>query len=226
MMKVTYIGHSGFSVEMEDAVFLFDYYQGKLPECDHNKKLFVFASHAHYDHYQKAIFQFREQFPQVFYILSDDIRTIERDHVWFLGAGQELELEECRIRTLRSTDEGVAFLIDYHGKKIYHAGDLNGWYWEEEGDAYIAEMRRNYEREIDRLSGERIDVAFVPVDPRLERQYCQGLDYFMRRTETKIVFPMHFWGDYSIFEQLDKETCTEPYRDKIMKIEQEGQQFE
>ena len=38
MMKITYIGHSGFFVEMEDACFLFDYYKGTIPETDGNKK--------------------------------------------------------------------------------------------------------------------------------------------------------------------------------------------
>lgn len=226
MMKITYIGHSGFSVEMDDAVFLFDYYKGELPELDTAKKLFVFASHAHYDHFQKAIFQFREQFAQVFYILSEDIRTSERLQVWFVGADQELTVEGCRIRTLRSTDEGVAFLLSYQGKTLYHAGDLNGWYWDEEGEAYVAAMRRDYQREIDKLTGERIDAAFVPVDPRLEKQYCQGLDYFMRRTDTKKVFPMHFWGDYRIFEWLGREKCTEPYADRIVKLGREGEQFD
>ena len=28
MMKVTYLGHSGFLVEMDDVIFLFDYYKG------------------------------------------------------------------------------------------------------------------------------------------------------------------------------------------------------
>ena len=37
-----------------------------------------------------------------------------------------------RIRTLKSTDEGVAFLVEAEGKSIYHAGDLNWWYWEGE----------------------------------------------------------------------------------------------
>ena len=32
MMRVTYLGHSGFLLEMEDALFLFDYYQGSLPK--------------------------------------------------------------------------------------------------------------------------------------------------------------------------------------------------
>ncbi len=35
----------------------------------------------------------------------------------------------AEIRTLRSTDEGVAFVVHYAGKTIYHAGDLNWWHW-------------------------------------------------------------------------------------------------
>ena len=30
-MKVTFIEHSGFMVEMEQNVLLFDYYQGEIP---------------------------------------------------------------------------------------------------------------------------------------------------------------------------------------------------
>ena len=30
MIKVVYIEHSGFLVELEDAYFLFDYYRGEL----------------------------------------------------------------------------------------------------------------------------------------------------------------------------------------------------
>ena len=50
MMKITYIGHSGFFVEMEDACFLFDYYKGTIPETDGNKKMYVFVSHRHHEH--------------------------------------------------------------------------------------------------------------------------------------------------------------------------------
>ena len=31
MLKVTYIGHSGFLVELEKVLFLFDYYPGEIP---------------------------------------------------------------------------------------------------------------------------------------------------------------------------------------------------
>ena len=74
MIKVLYIEHSGFQVELEDAYFLFDYYRGELPELDPGKKFFIFSSHAHQDHYQRRIFEFQEKMPHTFYILSKDIK--------------------------------------------------------------------------------------------------------------------------------------------------------
>ncbi len=44
MIKVLYIEHSGFQVELEDAYFLFDYYRGELPELDPGKKFFIFQA--------------------------------------------------------------------------------------------------------------------------------------------------------------------------------------
>ncbi len=231
MIKVVYIGHSGFLAEMEDACFLFDYYQGDLPELKKGKKLFVFVSHAHHDHYQRKIFEFQKQVYRTFYILSKDVKRDAMKHggkeenTWFVKPEQELDVEGCRIRTLRSTDEGVAFLLQYQGRTIYHAGDLNAWYWEEEGEDYVMMMRRNYEREIRKISNDSIDVAFVPVDPRLEGQYARGLDFFMRQTRTKYVFPMHFWSDYGIFGRLRKEACTKGYSGHIMEIKKPGQVF-
>ncbi len=52
-MRVTYIGHSGFSVELESHILLFDYYEGTMPEFDPAKKLLVFASHSHPDHFNR-----------------------------------------------------------------------------------------------------------------------------------------------------------------------------
>lgn len=64
-----------------------------------------------------------------------------------------------------------------------------------------------------------------PVDPRLGEQYCWGLDCFMKRTDTKRVFPMHFWEKYSIFDRLSLERCVQDYEDRIVRIEREGQTF-
>ena len=76
-MKVTFIEHSGFMVEMEQNVLLFDYYQGEIPSFDGSKTLYVFASHSHADHYDPAIWKLKEQYKDIHYILSDDIKDNE-----------------------------------------------------------------------------------------------------------------------------------------------------
>ena len=234
MMNVTYLGHSGFFVEMEDACFLFDYYKGEVPNSNEEKRMFVFVSHVHYDHYNREIFRMGQNFADVRYILSADIPVEnvfsgedvpEKEKVIFMNPGEERGILGCSVRTLRSNDEGVAFLIHYAGKTLYHAGDLNWWHWEGEPEAYNTGMRRSYQAEINKLQKEKIDAAFVPVDPRLGEQYCLGIDCFMKRTDTKQVYPMHFWGNYGIFDRLMLEECTREYRDKIVKIEREGQIF-
>ena len=47
----------------------------------------------------------------------------------------------------------------------------------------------------------------------------------MKRTDTKRVFPMHFWEKYSVFDRLSLETCAREYEDRIVRIEREGQTF-
>ena len=56
-MKITYIHHSSFLVETEENYFLFDYFEGKLPQLKEDKPLLVFASHRHGDHFSPVIFE-------------------------------------------------------------------------------------------------------------------------------------------------------------------------
>ena len=77
-MKITFIEHSGFSVELDQVVLIFDYYKGMMPECSKNKKIFVFVSHSHGDHYNPEIWKLKEKYSEIVYILSDDIHTKEK----------------------------------------------------------------------------------------------------------------------------------------------------
>ena len=69
----------------------------------------------------------------------------------------------------------------------------------------------------------KIDVAFVPLDPRLEETAYEGLEIFMEHTNQQIVFPMHCWGKYDIISSfLNKHP---EYKEKIRMINNEGQIF-
>ena len=54
-MKVTFILHSGYFVELESCCLLFDYWKGDIPQSD--KPLYVFASHHHEDHFSPEVFK-------------------------------------------------------------------------------------------------------------------------------------------------------------------------
>ena len=60
-MRVTFLGHSGFFLELPEADLLFDYYKGNLPAPHPGKPLFVFVSHVHADHFSKKIFSLAER---------------------------------------------------------------------------------------------------------------------------------------------------------------------
>lgn len=226
-MRITYLNHSGYVVEEKDIVLIFDYYKGYLPPITEEKKIYVFASHVHYDHFKKEIFQWADRYKNIQYILSDDIMAEGPDgKTIYIGPRQEIQVDELQIKTLRSTDEGVAFFVRFRDKVIYHAGDLNWWHWEEESEAYNLMMKRMFQNEIGKIEGERIDVAFVPLDPRQGEQYYWGLDYFMKHTDTRCIFPMHMWEDYDIYERLMENPAAEEYKNRVMHVIRPQQVFE
>ena len=224
-MKITYIHHSSFLVELKQLSLLFDYFQGdvKLPE---GKPAVIFASHRHGDHFSPVIFDFAKERQDVYYVLSDDIwekRTPSglRERILFAGPGQEFSLpwlSGISVRTFKSTDEGVAFLIRSPEGVIYHAGDLNNWQWEGEPKDWNRNMEVNYHRQLEAMKNEKIDVAFVPLDPRQGKDFYRGMDDFMKMVGAARVFPMHCWDDFTVISRLKAMEESKDYRDRIMEI--------
>ena len=120
---------------------------------------------------------------------------------------------------------GVAFVIEADGKTIYHSGDLNWWHWNGEPDDWNKSMGDIYKSELALLKNRNIDVAFVPVDPRLEENYILAIDYIMKNINIKKVLPMHFWGDFNIYEKIYNNEKSKEYRDKIIKINHTNETF-
>lgn len=222
-MKATYIQHSGFSVEFADMMLVFDYWKGDItiPE---DKPVYVFASHAHRDHFNEVIFDWEGCGADIHYILSDDIKASPAENRIFMSPDGFCDLGNIKIKTLRSTDEGVAFFVSVQTSEstqeihIYHAGDLNWWHWEEESAAYNQQMKEDYQKSLLPIEGEYVDVAFVPVDPRLGDAYYWGIDWYMRHTDTEKVYPMHMWDQYEIQDRLLCQPETALYRDRIVKV--------
>ena len=72
-MRVTFIYHSAFLVELDDMTLLFDYFRGALPPIRRDVPLVIFASHSHGDHFSPRIFSLAGDAERVSFVLSDDI---------------------------------------------------------------------------------------------------------------------------------------------------------
>ena len=232
-MKAWYLGHSGFLVETDRRFLLFDYFLdeprgGRLEDGVNDpaqltgKPAEIFVSHGHHDHYNPIILTWKAALPQARYFAPSGL---DLPGGILLAPNREYQMGDLWIRTLPSTDEGVAFLIQCDGVCLYHAGDLNWWHWSGESETYNRRMAEHYASFLKPLAGRQIDLAFLPVDPRQEEAALWGLDYFMRQIGAKQAVPMHFWEDGKIFDRLWQDPCTRPYRDRLIGPFTRGQQL-
>lgn len=247
-MKVTFVHHSCFVVELEKQILVFDYFKdgdlhgchfgGVLPEFDREKELYFFASHKHQDHFDLEILKLARQYPDIHYILSKDIRlgssyllrhgiplsVLER--IIFVKPDAHYTVGAVEIETLRSTDAGVAFLLEVEQKQIYHAGDLHSWTFEGSSDLLNGKMERDYKEAVSRLEGKHLAVAFVVLDGRLGRYTNDGLDYFLKHSNADVVFPMHMWQQYQVIPEYKKRCSNAAYTQHVMDVTEENQVFE
>ena len=198
-IAVEYLGGSGFLVSMGDTGMLFDASEHgadkrRLPDSERLsafRKLYVFVSHHHDDHFSKSIYLLGG--PDATYILGFDVPEPYRGIR--LSPGDERTFGAVSVKAFGSTDDGVSFLVDFAGIKIFHAGDLNLWHWRDESSiAEIQAAEEAFYKCVEPIPREVIDVAFFPVDPRQGSMYDAGAGYFVMTVKPKIFIPMHFQG--------------------------------
>jgi len=191
-LLVRYLQHSGFSVEDSSHFFVFDYYRGEII-LPLDKAVYVFVSHRHPDHYNPQILEWQKSRPDIRYLISSDVELpASTAPVYRLDPDQCLGLDEITVKTYGSTDQGVSFLVKSEGWQIFHAGDLNWWAWWDDTPEEKAQMENAFKAEIAKLKGERIDLAFFPVDPRLRKNISLGAAYFIDQVAPQYFVPMHF----------------------------------
>lgn len=246
-MQVIFIHHSCFLIEIDDKVFIFDYFngdrvdgykfEGKIPEYATDTPIYIFSSHCHKDHYDMDVLRWADKYINVRYIFSKDIRISPaflkkhgidpkvRERVTFVSFGNKYELDDIKISTLKSTDAGVAFYVSYNGVNIFHMGDLNDWHMDGVGELINGRMKRAFEHEVKKLANKPINIAFVPVDPRLGQFQFNAIDYVLKYTDAEFVFPMHMWKDYSGIEEYKKRISNLGMADRVIEVSRENQVF-
>lgn len=217
-MQVTYLYNSGFIVELDQHILLFDYYQGTIPPLDVSKPLYVFVSHFHQDHYNPAIYQINH--PKITYIID---RKIKNEGIK-VHPNQFYDIDDLKVQTLLSTDAGVGFVVKVENKYIYHAGDLHWWHWIGEPDQDNRYQAGTFKKEIKKIKEIKFDLMMVPLDPRLEETGWWGMEYILKNIKAKYVLPMHFGDNISKMHQyLDQEPLNQ--YNNIIKINTKGEIF-
>ena len=154
-MTLAYIFHSGFALETEQSILVFDYWMDPSGVMDgvlrSEKPMYVFSSHFHEDHFTKEIFEWKKQREGITYILSKDIykhrRASKEDADMWLAKGGTWSDDSISVWALGSTDSGVSWIVETEGKRIFHAGDLNNWYAKFLSDDNPDQERYSFEME-------------------------------------------------------------------------------
>ena len=198
-IAVEYLGGSGFLVSVGDTGFLFDASEHGadprvLPEKERLsafRRLYVFISHRHDDHFSETVYSLCGE--DAVYIVSFDVPQPHRGVR--MEPGEERGFGPVQVRAFGSTDEGVSFLVEYAGIRLFHAGDLNLWHWRDESSIVeIQAAEKAFYDCVAPIPKEDIDVAFFPVDPRQGSMYDAGAGYFVMSVKPRILIPMHFQG--------------------------------
>lgn len=209
--------HSGFIVTLNDVILVFDYYRDPAHALKHvldqNPQLPVvfFVTHHHPDHYNKSIYELAQNHKRT-YVLSNDVypqNVPSTLAVAGMSKGDVIEdlPGDITVKAYGSTDKGVSFLVTTKtGEKIFHAGDLNNWHWQDESTMRQVEQADEQFRVIvNRIASEvpQMDIVFFPVDTRQGSDFARGARQFLDAVKVKDFFPMHFSGDYQKACQFD-----------------------
>lgn len=208
-------------LELEDFSVLFDYYQDAKRDdgtywikdylLSKKEDLYVLCTHSHADHYNAQIFEWGATKKNIKYILSKEVAEVhtipQDDRIVLLDILQTYQDDNLRVITFGSTDVGGSFGLDIGDKKIFHAGDLNNWHWNEEvSKIEAAGYENSYLCELELVAEHtnQINLVMFPIDPRLGKDYMRGAEQFVNRVAVDYLLPMHFGEHYDKANEFER----------------------
>lgn len=206
MTQIHPIFHSGFAVEDDHSIIVFDYWkdpQGLLEALlPTQKQLYFVVSHSHPDHFNPVIFRHTGA---RFLLAYDVAKKYKKDPTFpctaILRPGFHYHDENITLSCFRSTDIGVSTaLVMPDGTQCFHAGDLNNWYFPdntqslkitaEEMDKLFLSIVRDIAKKYSHF-----DHLMFPIDPRLGAESLRGIQQWLEKISCSHLYPMHCWGE-------------------------------
>jgi L-ascorbate metabolism protein UlaG (beta-lactamase superfamily) len=202
-VKLTYLRRSGWLAETKNHLLLFDYvpYEGKNFDdfvqsqfnnaLKNNKKLFIFISHEHEDHFYSKLLDWSKKYTNLKIVLGWNYES-SQSGIYTLSGRDENMIDAIKVAVHAANDAGSGFLVTVDGVSIYHAGDHAQW---------LPELKEDFLKEITYIKGkvQKINFAFVPVENR-RKHVMDGAVAATKILNPEYVFPMHSkFEDYKIF---------------------------
>lgn len=205
-MIIKHLSHSGFTVQDQSDLLVFDAIS-PLSLSEDCKNFYIFASHSHKDHFEPDSINDYYQNENAHFIFSKELSTKISNYsiknLTMLDNYEHILINHVDIASYGSTDLGNSYLVCLNGNTYFHSGDLNWWHWKRMNPDELEGEESSFKKEIDRFKDKSIDYAFIPVDPRLEEYGYLAINYFIRTVKPKYVIPMHAFGQYDFYKNLE-----------------------
>ena len=196
--ELQYLQHSAWIVRTSRHTLVFDYVESFRPsaqlpsdlrldgESFDDRQVVVFVSHGHVDHFFPSIGSWALKRPAIRFVVGwagaevAGSKVIEPHETWSSGG--------LLVKAIRSTDEGVGFLVTVDGVTILHAGDHARWS-EADDAAFMAEIGWL------KAQHQPVDIAFFPIatggtcDPR--PSIWAGVRAAALELTPRVLVPMH-----------------------------------
>ncbi len=219
---IWYLAHSGWAIRTKNHFLIIDYWERDanhtnaglvnghiVPEELKSEPVAIFASHEHNDHLDRAIFNWQNVLPNATYYLGVDPGQLPEyrrqpeplPQYVRLRPGVPLNEKGLSVYPIKSDiDQGVGFLIEVDGLKIFHTGDAvdTSRVTPSRFTQYVDTLKQRFGS---------VDLLFFPIRgcgfPDLEA-LKKGNDYAIAQLQPKAVFPMHAVdSEYELREYAD-----------------------
>lgn len=194
-----FLHHSGFMLELETMILVFDYYLDPLKRLENrlektDKPVYFFVSHVHGDHFNRAIRKFEKRASGYFLHRDCHLALADESLLHEMDVGETVDEGPLSVHMYGSTDAGGSYMVEAEGLTIFHAGDLNWWHWAGEGDSENREARDWFFRELSCIKEKEVDIAMLPVDARQQAAREWGVKAYLSHFSAGLLIPMHAFG--------------------------------
>jgi L-ascorbate metabolism protein UlaG (beta-lactamase superfamily) len=207
-VRITYVHHNCFILEIGGRTLLFDYpseehrtdaaralVEQKVAGAD----LWVVVSHSHPDHCTPEVAAFAGSAARCTFIVSYDVPDMYPEFeydagldVTVLDPDEPAVVQGVPVQAFESTDLGVGFLFSFPGCGVYFGGDVAAWVWDRLDSRSRAAGQAYFNATLAELARKGVDIAFSNTDKRLEN-WAGGLE-FVRTVRPRVFVPMHVFG--------------------------------